>query len=166
MAEQLPAPTTQATPTTEATPQTSADEARKSQRQRQLVLGGAIVLVVLILAVIIGGSYAAYQNPAGARTTRDIAIIILAALSILIGVLMILLLYQMTMLTLMMRDEIKPLLESINETMNTVRGTAVFMSENVVQPTINVASTFAGVRRVFESLAGIRSSIQPKQRKE
>jgi hypothetical protein len=166
MAEQLPAPATQATPTTEAAPHISADEARKSQRQRQLVLGGAIVLVVLILVVLIGGSYAAYQNPDGARTTRDIAIIVLAALSIIIGVLMILLLYQMTMLTLMMRDEIKPLLESINETMNTVRGTAVFMSENVVQPTINVASTFAGVRRAFKSLAGIRSSVQPKQRKE
>jgi hypothetical protein len=165
MAEQLSAPKTEATPTTGA-PSADADELRKSQRQRQLVLGGAIVLVVLILVVLIGGSYAAYQNPDGARTTRDIAIIVLAALSIVISVLMILLLYQMTMLTLMMRDEIKPLLESINETMNTVRGTAVFMSDNVVQPTINVASTLAGVRRAFESLAGIRSSVQPKQRKE
>jgi hypothetical protein len=66
----------------------------------------------------------------------------------------------------MMRDEIKPLLESINETMNTVRGTAVFMSDNLVQPTIKAASALAGVRRVFESLAGIQSSVKPKQRKE
>jgi hypothetical protein len=166
MAEQLSTPKTEATPAPEAPSPANADQARKSQRQQRLVLGGAIVLVVLILAALIGGSYAAYQNPDGARVTRDIAIIVLAALSIVIGVLMILLLYQVTMLTLMMRDEIKPLLESINETMNTVRGTAVFMSDNVVQPTINVASTLAGVRRAFESLAGIRSSVQPKQRKE
>jgi K+ transporter len=90
----------------------------------------------------------------------------LAFLSIVIGAVMIVLLYQVTMLTLLMRDEIKPLLESINETMNTVRGTAVFMSDNLVQPTIGVASAMSGVKRVFDSLTGIRSAVNPKQRKE
>ena len=94
------------------------------------------------------------------------AIIFLAFLSIVIGAMLVALLYQVTMLTLLLRDEVKPLLESINETMNTVRGTAVFMSNNVVEPTIKVASTLSGVWRTFETLAGIRSSVQPKQRKE
>jgi hypothetical protein len=40
------------------------------------------------------------------------------------------------------------------------------MSENVVQPTIKVASTLSGVWSALETLAGIRSSVQPKQRKE
>ena len=166
MAEQLTAPATKATPTTDAAPQISADEMRKGQRQRWLVRGGIIVLAIVVLAVLIGGAYAAYQHPDGTRTTRDIAIILIAVLSVIIGLGMLLLLYELTMLTLMMRNEIKPLLESINETMNTVRGTAVFMSGNIVEPTIKAASAFAGVQRIFKSLAGIRSSVNPKQRKE
>jgi membrane glycosyltransferase len=157
MAEQLPPPTT------EASPSPSAAQERK---RRLLFLGGGIAIIVVALAILVGGTMLAIQFPDGARSIRDVAIILLAGLSCLISMAMLALLYQTTMLTLMMRDEIKPLLESINETMNTVRGTAVFMSDNIVQPTITVASAFAGVKRVFDSLAGIRSSVKPKQKKE
>jgi ABC-type multidrug transport system fused ATPase/permease subunit len=156
MAEQLPASTTLSTPT--------PDPAQV--RRKRIIQTALIAAAVLIVALIVGGVILAYQNPEGARVTRDIAIIFLAVLSIGISIMVILLLYQVSMLTLLMRDEIKPLLESINETMNTVRGTAAFMSDNIAQPTIEIASAFAGVRRVFEALAGIRSSVNPTQRKE
>jgi ABC-type sugar transport system permease subunit len=164
MAEQLPAPTTEAAPTTQASPEPSADELRK----RRLILGISIAIVVLLLVFLIGGTIWAIQpqNQDVTRGLRDVAIILLAFLSLVISAMSIAMLYQVTMLTLLLRDEIKPLLESVNATMNTVRGTAVFMSENVVQPTINVASTLSGVWRTLEVLAGIRSSVQPKQRKE
>ena len=136
------------------------------ERRRRLILGGVVALVALILVVVIGGMILAYQHPVGASIARDLAIIFLALFSIVISIMVVLLLYQVTMLTVLLRDEIKPLLESMNETMNTVRGTAVFMSDNVVQPTIGVASAFAGVRRAIEALAGIRSRVKPRQRKE
>jgi len=162
MAEQLPAPTTEATPTVEATP--SADELRK----RRLILGLSIAGLVVILALLILATIWAVQpqNQGVTRGLRDVAIIFLAFLSIVIGAMLVALLYQVTMLTLLVRDEVKPMLESINETMNTVRGTTVFMSNNIVDPTIKVASTLSGVWRTLETLAGIRSSVQPKQRKE
>jgi ABC-type sugar transport system permease subunit len=164
MAEQLPAPTTEAAPTTQASPEPSADELRK----RRLILGISIAIVVLLLVFLIGGTIWAIQpqNQDVTRGLRDVAIILLAFLSLVISAMSIAMLYQVTMLTLLLRDEIKPLLESVNETMNTVRGTTVFMSENVVQPTIKVASTLSGVWRTLEVLAGIRSSVQPKERKE
>lgn len=164
MAEQLPTPASEAAPTTEATPPVSARE----QRRRKLILGGAIVGGVLIVALLLLATWLAVQpqNQDYTRGLRDVAIIFLAFVSLVIGGMMVALLYQVAMLTLMMRDEIKPLLESINETMNTVRGTAAFMSDNIVEPTIKAASALAGVRRVFESLAGIRSSFKPKRRKE
>jgi hypothetical protein len=162
MAEQLPAPTTEATPTAQATP--SADELRK----RRLMLGIGVAIVVLLLIFLIGGTIWAIQpqNEGYLRDLRDWAIVLVALFSIAISLLTLAMLYQVTMLTLLLRDEIKPLLESVNETMNTVRGTTVFMSENVVRPTIQVASTLSGVWRTLEVLAGIRSSVQPKQRKE
>jgi ABC-type sugar transport system permease subunit len=164
MAEQLPAPTTEAAPTIQATPEPSADELRK----RRLILGIGVAIVVLLLVLLMGGTIWAVQpqNQEVTRGLRDVAIILLAFLSLVISAMSIAMLYQVTMLTLLLRDEIKPLLESVNETMNTVRGTTVFMSENVVQPTIKVASTLSGVWRTIEVLAGIQSSIQPKQRKE
>ncbi len=156
MAEQLSPPTTEPTPTVDPA----------EQRRRRLIQVGLIAAAVVIVALIVGSVILAYQYPEGTRVARDLAIILVAFLSAAISIMVILLLYQVTMLTLLLRDEIKPLLISINETMNTLRGTAAFMSDNVVQPTIKVASAFAGVQRAFESLTGIRSSVNPKQRKE
>jgi len=138
----------------------------KERRRRRLILGGLVAGIILLLAVIVGVTIAAFRFPNEARIARDLAIIFLAFLSIIIGLMILLLLYEVTLLILLLRGEIKPLLESMNETLNTVRGTAAFMSDNIVQPTIGVASAFAGVRRAMEALAGIRSSVKPKQRKE
>ena len=159
MAEQLPAPITEAAP-----PSVSARE----HRQRRLILWGVIGASVLIIVLLFLATWWGVQpqNQAYTRGLRDVALIFLAFLSIVIGALMVALLYQVTMLTLLMRDEVKPMLESIQDTMNTVRGTTAFMSDNIVEPTIKAASALAGVRRIFESLAGIRSSVNPKQRKE
>ena len=167
MAEQLPAPTAEAAPTartTQATPELSANELRK----RRLILYGSIAGLVVLLILLALAVYWAVQpqHQEFTRGARDVAIIFLAFLSIVIGAMLIALLYQVTMLTLLLRDEVKPMLESINETMNTVRGTTMFMSNNIVDPTIKVASTLSGVWRTLETLAGIRSSVQPKQRKE
>jgi hypothetical protein len=164
MAEQLSAPTTEETPTAPATPPLSAKELRK----RRLILYGSIAGLVVILILLVIATLWAIQpdNQPITRGLRDVAIIFLAFLSVVIGAMLVALLYQVTMLTLLLRDEIKPLLESVNETMNTVRGTTAFMSENVVEPTIKVASTLSGVWRTLEVLAGIRASVQPKQRKE
>jgi len=167
MAEQLPAPTAEAAPTAraaQATPESSADELRK---RRLIIYGSIAVLVVLVILLALAVYWAVQpQNQEFTRGLRDVAIIFLAFLSIVIGAMLVALLYQVTMLTLLLRDEVKPMLESINETMNTVRGTTAFMSNNIVDPTIKVASTLSGVWRTLETLAGIRSSVQPKQRKE
>jgi Na+/H+ antiporter NhaC len=164
MAEQLPTPTTEAKTHAPATPPISPDE----QRKRKLIRAGFIALAVVIVVglIVLAVLGIQPQNQEYTRGVRDVMIIAMAFLSIAISVLLILLVYQLTMLTFLLRDEIKPLLESINETMNTVRGTAVFMSNNVVEPTIKVASTLSGVWRSLGTLAGIRSSVQPKQRKE
>lgn len=150
-------------PTTQPSPPPGAEQIR----QRRLVIGITIALIVLLLAILIGGTiFALTGSEETLRRIRDWSIVLVAVLSIVMGIALVTLLYQVTMLTLLLRDEIKPLLESVNDTMNTVRGTAAFMSDNVVQPTIQVASTFAGVRRALEALAGLRSSVKPKQRKE
>ncbi len=81
------------------------------------------------------------------QTARDIAIIIVAFESIVIGILMAILVFQVIRLVRLLRDEVLPILNSTQETVGTVRGTATFVSEHVVQPVVSVASFTAGVRR-------------------
>jgi len=88
------------------------------------------------------------------ETARDISIIILAIVSIVVGVLLIFLIIQLQRLTKMLGEEVKPVIDSTNETVSTVRGTTVFLSEYLVSPIIEVAGYAAGVKRMAQVLTG------------
>ncbi|MCG2767639.1 MAG: hypothetical protein ABIK79_04455 [Chloroflexota bacterium] len=89
-------------------------------------------------------------------TVRDVAIILLAVESLIIGVLLSVLLWQLRNLSRMLEEEVKPLLDSANETVGTVRGTSTFLSETVVSPVVRIISTVTGLRRGLGVLSGIR----------
>lgn len=83
---------------------------------------------------------------------RDLAIILLAIESLVIGVVLIILVLEIRNLAKMLKEEIKPILESADETARTVRGTTVFVSENLVQPMIQVSSFASGVLQALRIL--------------
>lgn len=87
-------------------------------------------------------------------TIRDVAIVILAIESIVIGVVLIITLLQLRSLTTLLRDEIAPMLTSVNDTVNIVRGTTDFVGDSVVNPVIKVASYGAKARRAIELVVG------------
>ena len=89
-------------------------------------------------------------------TVRDVAIILLAVESLIIGVLLSMLLWQLRNLSRMLEEEVKPLLDSASETVGTVRGTSTFLSETVVSPVVRVISTVTGLRRGLRVLSGMR----------
>lgn len=83
---------------------------------------------------------------------RDIAIVILALESIVIGALLVLTLLQIRTLVRILRDEIRPLLDSANQTMTTVKGTTQFVSKTVVNPLVRVTSYTTGTIQAVKSL--------------
>jgi hypothetical protein len=87
-------------------------------------------------------------------SVRDLSIIILALESIVVGVLLGVLIVQVTKLIRMLRDEIMPILYSTQETLNTMRGTTTFISDRVVQPVVKVSSYTAGMRQAISVLFG------------
>lgn len=89
-------------------------------------------------------------------TARDIAIIVLALESIVIGVLLAVLVIQVIRLVKLLREEVLPILNSTQETVSTVRGTASFVSDHVVQPVVKVSSYAAGARQAVSTLLGRR----------
>ena len=117
--------------------------------QKYLILGivGLVLLVAIIVALVIVG----VGHPAHTQTFRDIAIIALAFQSGLIGLALIVLIIQVARLVNMLEYEIKPILNNTVETVNTVRGTAFFMSDHVVSPMIKASGYASGLARLFGS---------------
>ena len=89
----------------------------------------------------------------GVALIRDIAIILLAVESLVIGVILIVLALQIRGLTKMLEEEIQPILESTKETATTVRGTTVFLSNTFVKPMINAVGYASAANRVMSVLA-------------
>ena len=84
---------------------------------------------------------------------RDLAIILLAVESLVIGVVLIILVWEIRNLAKLLREEIKPILDSADETARTVRGTTVFVSDTFVNPVVRASSFAAGVVQALRILA-------------
>jgi hypothetical protein len=91
---------------------------------------------------------------------RDLAIVLLALETIVIGILLALMLLQLRKLVSLLRDEVKPMLEEANRTVNTVHGTASFLSKTLVEPVIKVSSFSTGTLQALRSLLFIRRKIR------
>ena len=115
---------------------------------------GVSIGVIVFLAIIILIVLVLYNNPGPTAVIRDIFIIALAFTSFLIGLLLLVLVFQLQSLIALLRNEIKPMLTNANQTVSTVRGTAVFVSDNLVKPTISIASFVAGVKGVQQAIIG------------
>ncbi|HEY6040692.1 MAG TPA: hypothetical protein VIX58_01065 [Anaerolineae bacterium] len=76
---------------------------------------------------------------------RDIAIILIAVETLVVGAFLIVLIWEIRSLTKMLREEILPIINSADQTVRTVRTTTSFVSENLVQPVARLNGFFAGI---------------------
>ena len=84
---------------------------------------------------------------------RDLAIVLLAIESLFIGGVLIVLILEIRSLAKWLREEIKPIIESADETVRTVRGTTTFVSDTFVNPMMRVSSFVTGVGQALRILA-------------
>jgi hypothetical protein len=111
----------------------------------------AVFLLILVAGVVLA-VIAMIQNPATTENIRDIVIIFMAVESLIIGIALIVLIIQLARLTDLIVNDVKPILDSTNDTLGTIRGTTHFLSKNLVQPVVKVNSSFAAIRRAAELL--------------
>jgi hypothetical protein len=109
-----------------------------------------ISIVLLIIAGLVVAVIALLNHPEQTEALRDIVIIFVAVESLIIGLSLILLIVQIARLTAIIQNEVKPLIDSGNETINTLRGTSQFLSDKMVRPVIKINSTFAAIRRAVD----------------
>lgn len=124
-------------------------EALRQQKQMTIALsaGGIIFLALVILAVIF-----LLQDTTPTDKIRDIFIIFMALESLVIGVALIILITQIASLINLLQNEIRPILDATNETVNTLRGTTQFLSENLIDPVIKLQGYLAGINRLLDML--------------
>ncbi len=152
----LPQPEQQAPPPPQLTPEQIAELREQERRQKTLVAGivAGIVLILVLLGVAI---YFLMQPTAPTDKIRDVFIIVVALESLVIGVALIVLIIQLASLINLLQNEVRPILHATSETVNTLRGTAEFLGENVVEPVIKLNGYLAGLKRMLELLG-----IKPK----
>ena len=85
---------------------------------------------------------------------RDVSIILLAFESIIIGIILLLLLWQVRLLVLLLRDEIGPILRDTQETTQTVQSTTRFVGKRVAKPFVSTISIFAGIKGALRAMTG------------
>jgi uncharacterized membrane protein len=129
-----------------------------TEGQKKVLIG---VLAGLAVLLIVGAGCVVYlfvQQPVLAQTWRDIFIIFMAFEFMFIGAALAVLMIQLAVLTNLLKNEVSPILQATQETVSTVRGTAVFVSENITEPVIKLNSYLAGLEKVLSvvsSLGGI-----------
>ena len=143
---------------TEYTEEMSPEEVaiyRAAQRKQRWIMAGIIFAAILVLAGIVVVIYFLLQPGSPTGTIRDIFIIFMAFESLIIGAALVVLIIQIASLINLLQNEVKPILQSTSETVNTLRGTTEFLSENLVEPVIKLNSYLAGLRKLF-GLFGIK----------
>jgi hypothetical protein len=125
-------------------------------RSRALLIVGIILLLILVAGVVFA-SIAMIRHPDHTETIRDIVIIFMAVESLILGLVLIVLILQIARLSTMLQNEVKPILESTQETLSTLRGTSAFLSKNLVKPVVKVSGSISALRRALEFVMPRRS---------
>ena len=114
-------------------------DAERQMRRRMVLIGiGITVIAVLILL-----GFAVMIAAGVIDEVRDVVIILLAVESLVIGGVTLFLLYQIIMLLTLIREELIPLIQSAQDTVNSARGTTVYVSRKIVVPSAKAATTVA-----------------------
>jgi len=128
------------------------------------LVGVVAVVVVFVIGLIGSLLVALLADPDDAAhwvgIVRDIFIIVLAMEGMLMGVALIVLIVQLAALVNVLQNEIQPIVDNANETAATVRGTAQFMSQNVVEPVVKYSALMAGIGGVIREALGLRRTLQ------
>ena len=109
-----------------------------------------VIAVLLLIGLIVGLFFLARAEGQVVSQIRDIFIILMALMMVVIGVALVVLIIQLANLTNLLQHEIKPILHSTTDTVNTLKGTVRFLSDNVSEPVIKLNESLASIRKLVD----------------
>jgi len=124
--------------------------------KQRLTIIGIVLLIIIILGLLITGLVflisPGLTNIETVARLRDVFIILMALESLLIGLALSILIIQIARLTNLIENEVKPILNSTNDTISNLRGTTKFLSDNLVEPIIKLNEILAVFQRLNDIL--------------
>ena len=140
------------------TPQLTASPVLSDEelRQRKRIIIGLVITLIVVFAILLAFLLfllSPNTDPETVSRIRDVFIIVMALESLIIGVILVLLIFQLTRLINMLNNEVKPILDSTNETLNTLRGTSEFLSDNVIEPVFKL-NEYVAILKKFVDILG------------
>ncbi len=121
---------------------------KKKANTLPIILGGVGLLVVVVGSIVL----LMLTGSENVGKIRDIFIIFMALESLVIGVVLVVLITQMAVLINLIQNEVKPILQATNETVNTLKGTTAFVSDHLAEPVIKLNEYLAGLSKLVEVL--------------
>ena len=129
------------------------------------LLGIALIFGLLIFGLVIAVTAAETWAPL-VQIIRDIFIVILVLESVLIATALTILMLQAAGFIIMLKTEIKPILDNTRETTRMTKATAEFVSKNSADPLIQIKSFISGLLAFLREIIRIRTLLQTESVEE
>jgi nitrate reductase gamma subunit len=127
----------------------SIEQKAETKNNKYLIIG--IVAGILILAaVVVATIFLVRADKEVTAQIRDIFIIFMALASLVLGIALVVLIAQLAILINLLQNEIRPILDSTTETVNTLKGTTQFLSNNLTEPVIKLNEYLAMFKRIIK----------------
>lgn len=129
------------------------DASFKSESKPEKSKTGFIVFAIIAFAGFAGLIYLMIiSSPETSQSVKDISIVLFIFSFLLSTVALIILIVQTARLINLLKNEIKPVLETTKETLNEVKGTVSFLGDKAVTPVIQMNSYVAGITKIAKIL--------------
>ena len=110
----------------------------------------------VLLLFSIGGVVLISQPGVDSAKIRDMFLILMVLVSFVVSVSLIILLIQLALLVNLLDNEIRPVLANLIDSVNDLKGTTAFLSENLVEPVMKLNEYAAGLKRLLDILRPFR----------
>ena len=142
--------TKQQTPQMSQTQPYQAGVSPEQLRQQRVIIIGIVAVGLVLLAIITLITVGMLRQDAETTSKiADVFIVFMALQSLIIGLVLIVLIVQLARLMNLLQHEIKPIIESTNETVSTLRGTTEFLSDNISEPVVRINEYMTGASEFF-----------------
>ena len=123
------------------------------------ILGGVIV-IIFVIGLLLAFTSELEITALRIQYIRNLFMIVIGLEGMLIIGAIAVLIVQITRLFNMVKRDVKPVLTTAQDTVNTAKGTVEFVGDNAVRPIIRASAFASGLGVVIRDMGGIRRAIR------
>ena len=142
-------PVTSEAPVNTGTGTKTAVPAKKENSNLPWIAAGCVILLIGLIVLFIK------LGPETTGHIRDVTLIIFALETVVTATALVVLVVQLARLVNFLKFEVEPILNNTNKTVKKFSGTVSFLCDNAVEPTVNAASTLAGIKNAASGILSL-----------